>query len=83
MPFEGGLNPVGEGSVLVVDDDDAVFANRGANIASGTFQQVDAAGNLRDFDLNLAEVLVLAEAKARRKTREYCNTRPGAHGSHP
>ena len=68
--LERGGDLVGQRSVLVIDDDDAIFADRGGDVAARAFQHVDVAGNLGDLDLDLAEVLVLRRGKAAAHSRK-------------
>src|SRR5208283_4933682 len=77
------LNSFRQRCVLIVDNHDAVIADRSANVASRSHQHINTAGDFRDFDLNFAEVMILSKAKASRETSEYCDTRGSAHGSHP
>jgi len=60
--FERRLDLVGEGSVLVVDDHNTVITHGRGDIATSAFEHVDVAGNLGDFNLNLAVVLILRES---------------------
>jgi hypothetical protein len=68
--FESLLNSFCERSVLIVNDHNAIIANRSANVAPGPGEHVNVAGDCRDFDLHLAEVLILSQAQPRRETRE-------------
>src|SRR5271166_6305697 len=58
--FQRGLNSVGQRGVLVVDDHDAVIANRCTDIPGAiSLQHVHISANLRDPYLHLAEIFVL------------------------
>jgi len=45
-------------SKLVVNDHDAILADRNTNIPAGAFEHVDIAGDFGGFDLDVAEVLL-------------------------
>src|ERR1700739_1398113 len=68
--FERGLNFFGQGSELVVDQDDTVFADGGGDVASGAFQHVDIPGYFGGFDLDLGEILALREGKYRQEQQD-------------
>jgi len=55
---------------VVVNDQDAVFADRRANVAAGAFEHVNAAGDFRYFDLNFAEVLLRSSYRVRAEQRQ-------------
>jgi hypothetical protein len=62
--FERRLNLIGQGSVLIIHDDDSILPDRGADIAGiVSFQHVDAAGDLGHFHLDFAEVLILGNCE--------------------
>jgi len=76
MPLSASLNLPCERSVLIVDDDDTVVANRRADVASGTLQHVNIAGNIGDLDFNFAEVTLLSQTEAPvTKEHENSNTK--------
>jgi hypothetical protein len=52
---------------LIVNDYDAVVANRRADIPSSTLQDVDVTGHLCDLHLDFAEVLVLSGVRTESK----------------
>src|SRR5437588_2606352 len=59
-PFQCSLDFLGEWRVLIVHNDNAVLAYRGADVPRvRALQHVDAASDLGDFDLNLGEILLL------------------------
>src|SRR5580704_18127726 len=58
--FQRRLDFVGQGSVLVVDDYDAVVADRSSDVSAGTLDHIDVAGNLCDLHRDFTEVLVLS-----------------------
>ena len=62
--FQGGVDFVGERREFVVNDDDAVFADRRGDIAARAFEHIDVAGNFGDFDLDFGEVLLLGASAA-------------------
>src|SRR5947209_3983600 len=57
--FQSGLNFLCQRGVLIVDHDNSVIANGGADVAAGAFEHVDVSGDFRDLHLHFAEVLVL------------------------
>ncbi len=65
---------------LVVDDDDAVVADRDADVAAGAGEHVHGAGDLRHLDLDLAEVLLGEERTVAAKTKNERSIR-FAHGA--
>ena len=64
--LERSLDLLGQGSVFVVDHDDAVVTHRRADVSARSLQHVDAAGNVGDLDLDLAEILALRKQHAGR-----------------
>jgi hypothetical protein len=76
--LERGADLVGERRELVVDDHDAVLADRCSDVAARTFQHVHAARDLRDLDLDLAEILLLGACGARDSGQ-----RTEQHGANP
>ena len=58
--FQRGGDFFGERREFVVDDDDAVFADRRGDVAAGAFEHIDVAGHFRDFDLDFGEIFVLS-----------------------
>ncbi len=50
--------------VLVVDDDDDIFAVGYTDVAAGSEQHCDAGSKLLDLDLNLGEILVLCGCRS-------------------
>jgi len=54
--LQGCLDLLGQGSVLVVYDNDSVFAHGGADVAALALEHVNAAGDFGDLDLNFTEV---------------------------
>src|SRR3954471_16536547 len=59
--LQRGTNLFRQWSVLIINDDDAILANRRADIPARSLQQINVAGNLADLDLNFAEILVLSD----------------------
>ena len=71
--LERGLNFFRQGSELIVDDNDSVFANRGGDVAALAFEHIDVAGNFSDLDLDLGPIgsLLLANDAAAEKGGGY------------
>src|SRR6516162_3947111 len=62
---QADANLLGQRGKLVVYDGDSVVAHGGGDVAALPLQHINAAGHRRDFDLNLAEILLpLPQAKS-------------------
>jgi len=48
---------------LVIDDHDAVFADRDADVASRSLQHIHGSGDLLDLDLHFAEITFLSDER--------------------
>jgi hypothetical protein len=68
--FKRLLNSPRQRSVLIIHDHNPVIANRRANVASCPRKHVNISRYFRNFDLHLAEVLILRQAHHRRKKSE-------------
>ena len=71
-----GLN-LRERGELIVDNHDAVVADRDADVAARSLKHVDRSRDFLDFDLDLAEILLLCKRRGRDETEEGHN-----HSSH-
>ena len=70
-PLKCCLNLLGEGSRLVIDENNAIVAHRCCDISAGSLQHVDVASDFADLDLDFAEVLVLCLKDAHKQ--QTCN----------
>mgnify|MGYP003694181695 CR=1 FL=1 len=77
--LKSGLDFLSQRCVFIVDNYDAVLADRCANVSSRAFQHVDVARYLRDFDLDFAEVLILRDGEA---CRQQTRTESGGEVTH-
>src|SRR5580700_2417167 len=77
--FQRVLNLVGQRGVLVIDDDDAVVADRRANVSARALQHVNIASHSRDLHLHFAEVLFLSGSQG---TGEQTGGKKGRHFTH-
>jgi hypothetical protein len=62
--FQCGANLIGERRVLIIDDDNAVFADGSTDVAALTFQHINAAGNVCHFDLHVRELVLMSKRGA-------------------
>src|SRR5579862_476246 len=56
--FQGGFDFWSERRELVVNNHDAIFTNRNANIPARALQHIDIACHLGDLDFHFAEILL-------------------------
>ena len=66
----------GERGILIVDDDDAILTGRDADVSAGALEHVYRAGDLRDLDLDFAEILLREDGRG--EARHRMNVRMGA-----
>src|SRR5262249_6262067 len=62
--FQGGFDLVGQRRELIINDQDAVRADRYSDVSAGTFQHIDVAGDHRGLYLDFGKILPLSEGKA-------------------
>ena len=54
----GSFDLFRQGGVLIVDQKDAIFTCRNANVSAGPHQHVNALGHPYGFDFNLVEIFL-------------------------
>jgi len=56
--FERGFDPIGQRRELIIDQDDAIVADREPDVAARALEHVNIAGNLADLDFYFVEVIL-------------------------
>ena len=74
-----GLNLVGQRRVLIVDDNDPVFAHGGANVSACALEHIHIPGYLCDLNLDFAEILILGGCPAEREEHTGNDQQEFAH----